>query len=283
MTSDAHLTDATTAVFLGHGGGPMPLIGDPGHDALVETWAPGSPMHDALHAPGVEALIVVSAHHESRDGSVLVMMDESPGLLFDYSGFPPETYTYTMPNPGAPELAKRVLEALQAAGVAAREERDRGHDHGVFVPLLGLGVHEARPGLPVVSVSLRGPAAYPTASARGEHEGDLTRQHWELGRALAPLLGDGTLLIGSGNTFHGRATKAEARAFDEHLRALAEASPAHLRRWENHPAARKCHPRPEHLLPLLVCAGAASDARVRSVPHDFMGYAASHFLFGAAA
>jgi aromatic ring-opening dioxygenase catalytic subunit (LigB family) len=251
----------------------MPLIGK--NRDLMRTWAPGSSLHSILHSPDIKSIVVISAHHESDDGSVLVMNDLKPKLLFDYSGFPPETYEYTLPNPGEPSLAARVTSLLSAASIPTRTEPGRGHDHGVFVPLLALEVASKRPTLPIVSVSLRGPAAYRTGV-------NLNSLHWEMGRALAPLRNESVLLLGSGNTYHGRASPAEAASFDEHLRALAEEQGRDLRRWEEHAAARKCHPRPEHLLPLLVCAGAAEAAgavAVESSPHDFMGKAASHFVF----
>jgi aromatic ring-opening dioxygenase catalytic subunit (LigB family) len=257
-------------LFLGHGGGPLPLLGHDGHADLLATWAPGGPLHGTLHAESVRALVVVSAHHESGDGVVEVMTDARPGLLFDYGGFPPETYRYTIDNPGEPQLAQRVISILDSAGIATRAQRGRGHDHGVFVPLMGLRVTAERPNLPVVSVSLRGP---------GSHRPGVTDEHVALGRALAPLRGEGVLLVGSGNSHHGQSTVAEGVAFDEHLRSLAAEGPEALSRWADHPAARACHPRPEHLLPLLVCAGASEGSKVVAIPHDFMGNAASHFLF----
>ena len=197
-------------------------------------------------------------------------MDPRPGLLFDYGGFPPETYRYTMDNPGSPELGQRVLDLLRAADIPSQAQSGRGHDHGVFVPLLGLGVTTERPSLPVVSISLRGPGVRRTG---------LTEEHFAMGRALAPLRREGVLVLGSGNSVHGRCTPEQAKAFDEHLQALAAEGPEALRRWDEHPAASVCHARPEHLVPLLVCAGAAAGATVESVPHDFMGDAACHFLF----
>ncbi len=260
-------------LFVGHGGGPLPLLNHAGHRDLVRTWAPGLPVHTVVHDDSVTAIVVVSAHYESRDGSVRVMADEAPALLFDYSGFPPPTYAYTIENPGSPRLAARVAELLSDAHIPTADELHRGHDHGTFVPLLGLGVAAQRPRLPVVSISLRGPADY------GATESQVTAAHWAMGQALAPLRREGVLLLGSGNTHHGRSTRREAEEFDGFLRGLGDAGPSHLRRWAEHPAALRCHPRPEHLLPLLVCAGAAESAQIESVPHDFMGNASSHFIF----
>lgn len=65
-----------------------------------------------------------------------VQTSARPPMLFDYSGFSDETYKYSYPAPGAPTLAKRVLEMLDRAGIAASADNSRGFDHGVFVPLM---------------------------------------------------------------------------------------------------------------------------------------------------
>jgi aromatic ring-opening dioxygenase catalytic subunit (LigB family) len=257
-------------LFLGHGGGPLPLIGHAGHASLVDSWSAGGLVRATLHDPAVRAIVVVSAHHEGSGDGVDVMADAQPSLLFDYRGFPPETYRYALPNPGSPELAGRVMALLEGEGIAVREQRERGHDHGVFVPLFGLDVARKRPSLPVVSVSLHG---------AGSYRPGVDSQQFALGQALAPLRQEGVLLVGSGNSVHGRCTPAQSQAFDDHLNGLAVEGPAALLRWGEHVDARVCHPRPEHLLPLLVCAGAAPGAVVEAVRHTFMGDAASHFVF----
>ena len=188
-----------------------------------------------------------------------------------------ETYEYTWPNPGSPRLAARASALLSQASIPSKVESGRGHDHGVFVPLLGLELAKKRPTLPVVSASLRGPASYGSRA-------DLNAIHWEMGRALAPLRNESVLILCSGNSYHGQASAEEAATFDEFLRALAERRAGggrDLRNWQEHPAARRCHPRPEHLLPLLVCAGAASvaEGEVESLPHEAMGRASSSFVF----
>ncbi|MFK7931026.1 MAG: class III extradiol ring-cleavage dioxygenase [Myxococcota bacterium] len=257
-------------VFVGHGAGPFPLLNHPHHHGLTRTWTPGTPMWSVMHDPAVRALVVLSAHHESADAAVDVMMDEQPELLFDYGGFPPETYQYSMDNPGSPGIGRRVLQLLDGVGIPARSQLGRGRDHGLFVPMIGLGVSLKRPTLPVISVSLRGPASYRSG---------LTEDHLALGRALAPLRDEGVLLVGSGNTIHGRCAPAQAKAFSDHLQGLAAEGPAAFERWDEGPHLSVCHPRPEHLVPLLVCAAAAPHATVESIEHVFMGFTANHFIF----
>lgn len=257
-------------VFINHGAGPFPLMGHPHHADLLRTWAQGQAVSEIVSNTAVRAIVVISAHYESSDAAVDVMGDPKPNLLFDYHGFPPETYRYTLPNPGSPALAERVVQLLNGSGVVARTQTGRGHDHGTFVPLLGLGLHRERPALPVISVSIRGP---------GVRRDELNDDHYEMGRALAPLRSEGVLLVGSGNSIHGRCAPEQAQAYDDHLQTLAQRGPEAFRHWDAHPMGRVCHPRPEHVLPLLVCAGAAPNDQVDTVRHRFFGFAASHVIF----
>jgi aromatic ring-opening dioxygenase catalytic subunit (LigB family) len=56
---------------------------------------------------------------------------------------------------------------------------------------------------------------------------------------------------------------------------------ARLAAWAAAPEARFAHPREEHLLPLMVAAGAAGGDRGERVFHDdIMGAATSGFRFG---
>ena len=94
--------------------------------------------------------------------------------------------------------------------------------------------------------------------------------HIAIGRALIPLRDEGIFIIGSGMTFHNlRAFTPQAapfaEAFDRWLRetvTLPEAERnAGLAHWSEAPAALIAQPREEHLLPLMVTAGAAGPDR----------------------
>ena len=65
----------------------------------------------------------------------------------------------------------------------------------------------------------------------------------------------------------GPAGRAPAAAFDAWLgETVTQGSAARaerLTRWSSAPAARQAHPREEHLLPLMVIAGAAGEDRGR--------------------
>jgi aromatic ring-opening dioxygenase catalytic subunit (LigB family) len=196
-----------------------------------------------------------------------------PKLIFDYSGFPEHTYRLTWPAPGDPTLAERVAGILLAAGLPSAVSASRGFDHGVFVPLK-VAFPEAT--IPIVTLSL-------VASLD-------PALHLAAGRALAPLRDEGVLIVGSGMSFHNlRAymkpeTAERARAFDDWLTRAVE-SPAEKRdallvEWRQAPYAAYSHPREEHLIPLLVAAGAGGDAPGKRVFTDEpMGAAISAYRF----
>jgi aromatic ring-opening dioxygenase catalytic subunit (LigB family) len=198
-----------------------------------------------------QALLVISGHWEEDVPTVGAA--KSPQLIYDYSGFPPETYQLTWPAPGFPELAGHVKSRLQKAGLPAASSDTRGYDHGVFIPLK---VAFPQADIPVVTLSLANsldPAL-----------------HLKIGRALKPLREDGVLIIGSGMSFHNlRAlftggAMERSREFDGWLTNTIE-SPvaerdARLRDWKK--------AREEHLVPLMVAAGAGGDEQGKLVFKD---------------
>jgi aromatic ring-opening dioxygenase catalytic subunit (LigB family) len=218
-----------------------------------------------------EALLVVSAHWEAPVPTVT--SSAAPSLVYDYYGFPQSTYELTWPAPGSPELAARVQQLLGSAGIDAAADGNRGFDHGVFIPLK-VAYPEAQ--VPTVQLSLRG--------------GLDPSEHLAIGRALAPLRDEGVLLLGSGMSYHNMAgfmapgTREVSARFDEWLAAAVTADPsgrdAALAGWSRAPMARESHPREEHLVPLMVAAGAAGAARGQQVLRDeVMGAVVSAFRF----
>lgn len=200
------------------------------------------------------ALLVISAHWETAIPTVNA--GPAPDMLYDYGGFPEAAYQLQWPAPGDPELASEVRALLQKAGFATGEDRRRGYDHGTFIPLM-LAYPQA--GVPVVQLSLCAnldPA-----------------EHIAVGAALAPLRAQGVYIIGSGNSFHNlgalfkgnRRLRPVAEEFDRWLTQVVSASPAErnrgLEHWLAAPFAREVHPREEHLIPLMVAAGAAGEER----------------------
>jgi aromatic ring-opening dioxygenase catalytic subunit (LigB family) len=89
-----------------------------------------------------------------------------------------------------------------------------------------------------------------------------------VGKALTPLRDNGILIIGSGQSFHKLALRGPqaheaSDQFDHWLRRVMEAPVAArneaLIAWAKAPATRIAHPHADHLIPLHVAAGAASD------------------------
>jgi aromatic ring-opening dioxygenase catalytic subunit (LigB family) len=259
-------------VYLPHGGGPWPWVDLGMPRAELDALAGYLRSIRSVPKTPPRALLVISAHWEEPVPTV--MSSARPSMLYDYYGFPPESYQITWPAPGAPELAARVRALLGAAGIESGEDPERGFDHGTFVPLK-LTYPEAE--VPVVQLSLQ--------------RGLDPRAHLAIGRALSPLRDEGVFILGSGMTFHNlRAfgdprSRPVAEAFDGWLResATLEASARdeRLERWEQAPSARLAHPREEHLLPLMVIAGAAgSDRGELAFNGTMMGLRLSAYRFG---
>ena len=268
--SDARLP----TVFVPHGGGPWPFVDMPfGDKAELDALATYLRSVRAVPKSAPKALLVVSAHWEERVPTV--MSGARPPMLYDYYNFPPAAYTITWPAPGAPAVAARVREVLGAAGIETGADAQRGFDHGTFVPLK-LAYPDAD--VPAVQLSL----------VRGLDPA----QHLAIGRALAPLRDEGVFIVGSGMTFHNlRAFRREsapaAAAFDAWLRDATTREPEErdrlLTEWTKAPHARDVHPREEHLLPLMVIAGAAGSDRGRTAYEGtVLGLRLSAYHFGEA-
>jgi aromatic ring-opening dioxygenase catalytic subunit (LigB family) len=258
--------------FISHGGGPWPYVPDMRrvHQGLEQSLQ-GIPRRLGVTP---KAVLMVSAHWE--DAAFSVSSGAQPGMIYDYGGFPANTYSVTYPAPGSPELAARVLGLIQAAGLPTRLDAARGYDHGTFVPL---AVMYPDAQVPVVQVSVQ----------HGYEPGI----HLALGRALAPLRDEGVLIIGSGLSYHnmramGPAGKGASAVFDAWLQdSLVAGNPdgreALLASWSAAPGARQSHPQEDHLIPLMVAAGAAESEAASCVYHEdnfFGGLTVSSFQFG---
>ncbi|HLT63280.1 MAG TPA: class III extradiol ring-cleavage dioxygenase [Pseudohongiella sp.] len=245
------MSSRAPVLFVSHGGGPLPLLGDPGHQGMVDAFVSIEQRIRELPAKQA-ALLYISAHWEAAEP--VITSAASPSLYFDYYGFPPESYSYRYPVPGAPEIAADVAALLDKAGFNAHLDPQRGLDHGVFVPGLMLLPEADIPTFQLSLLSSLDP-----------------QQHWKLGEALRELSERNVMIIGSGFSFHNmRAFFGPAsaqghdlnEAFEQWLSEALALQDADARRqalvnWEQAPGARYCHPREEHLMPLLVCAAAA--------------------------
>ena len=260
-------------LFVPHGAGPCFFMDWNPADTWDRMAAFLRGVTATLPAPP-RAIVLVSGHW--LEPAFTATGHARPGLIYDYSGFPAHTYELTYPAPGAPPLAARIAELLGEAGQPSGVDPARGYDHGVFIPLK---LMFPKADIPVVQLSLRrdlDPAA-----------------HLAAGRALAALRDEGVLIVGSGMSFHNMRGYGDPRytplsaGFDAWLTAAVESDAprreALLRDWASAPHARDSHPPggEEHLLPLLVAAGAGADSPGRKVySEEVMKTTLSAFRFG---
>jgi aromatic ring-opening dioxygenase catalytic subunit (LigB family) len=265
------MAEKLPTVFIPHGGGPWPFV-----QTRFMREDEDKALRGYLTALGKlakpKALLVISAHWEEEIPTV--MNGAAPGMLYDYYGFPPESYRLNWPAPGHPVLADRVRALLSDAGFASGADPDRGYDHGTFIPMM-LAFPAAD--IPTVQLSLM--------------RGLDPAQHIAMGRALAPLREEGVLIVGSGMSYHDLRgfgdprSRPESMAFDEWLKEAATSEPlardALLGEWERAPMARQAHPREEHLIPLMVVAGAAgNDKGSVAFEGTMLGAKLSAFRYG---
>ena len=223
-----------------------------------------------------KTIIVISAHWEEPE--VTITAHPNPPIIYDYYGFPSESYSLEYPGPGDPKLAAKLADSLASKNIAGGLDRERGFDHGLFIPLL-LMYPEAD--IPCVQVSL-------LSSLDAE-------SHVRVGEALSSVVHDGMLVLGSGFSFHnlkvlmGRgasSTDQENEAFEAWLidtctstEVDEDARAQRLVNWETAPGARYCHPREEHLLPLHVCYGVAGRASKAHAELTIMGKKSSTYFW----
>lgn len=265
------MTTRMPTYFISHGGGPWPWLPDMRQMLKSLEISLANMPREIGVTP--KAILMVSGHWEADDFAV--MSSPAPGMVYDYGGFPAFTYQIKYAAPGAPELAKRVAALLTAAGLPTHLDPERGFDHGTFAPMQ---VMYPQADVPLLQVAIR-------------HSYD-PEEHLALGRALAPLRDEGVVIVGSGLSYHnlrlfGPGAKEPSAQFDAWLDAAMNADPRtrveQLKAWEQAPAARICHPREDHLIPLMAAVGAAETEKATRVYHDsnvFGGVTASSYRFG---
>jgi len=231
------------SLFLSHGAPTLPLTDTPARAFL-------SQIGRTLEKP--KAILVVSAHWETEAPVVnAVARNET---IHDFHGFPRALYDMTYPAPGSPALAADIAEKLRAAGFDCAVDRQRGLDHGAWVPLL---LMYPQADIPVLQLSVQ------------PHLGPL--HHLRVGLALASLRQQGVLIIGSGSfthdlsEFRGHGPNDAApdwvNSFADwfHAALTKNQTSALIDYRRQAPFAVKNHPTEEHLLPLYAALGAAGD------------------------
>ncbi|EAT90501.2 hypothetical protein HBI56_050340 [Parastagonospora nodorum] len=268
----SNMTRLAPVISLSHGGGPMPLLGDPSHRDIVDSLKTKLPKILKLGTQDAPKAIVLVTAHWSTD-KVTVSSGSRHGLLYDYYGFPPESYEIKHDAPGSPEVAGEVQKALGEAGIECKQDAERGWDHGVFVPMK---LVDPSATIPIVQLSV---LASESAS-----------QSYAIGRALSTLRAQNIAIIGSGfATLHNLrlmfSGESSTPAFKQKNAdwsgavtdaAMTDDDEARARKfegWREWPNAYTMHPRggAEHFLPLIVCAGAARTTKGRKYADDFRG------------
>ena len=255
--ADVPAPERMPAIFIAHGS-PF-LLDDAPWVAQLARWA--------REMPRPKAVLMVSAHWEERPVSLAAT--RTVPLVYDFYGFPAKYYAVKYPAPGAPELAARVRGLLSGGNRPVSDDPDRGLDHGAYVPLVAM-YPEAD--VPVLQVSL--PSMDPATL-------------FEMGRALATLREEGVLIAGSGFLTHNM------RAFDPRPDAMTPSWASEFDAWAGEvlaggkldalldyrnraPGARIALPTPEHFVPVIVAAGAAS-ARSGPVKFPISGFTYGSF------
>lgn len=228
-------------LYLSHGGGPLPLLQPKTHENMIKYYQE----FGKNYTP--KAIVVISAHMEREDFTII---GEHPKeLLYDYSGFPKESYSIEYNPPIDLKLTDRIFNELNINAVKTSKVTDK-FDHGVYIPLT---IMYPKQDIPVIQISLK----------RGLNE----QEHINLGKALGFLKDEDILFIGSGSSFHNlRAIFANSdneknnEFHDALIDILTKDVPESTREelllnWRNLPNSIFSHPRSEHLIPLLVCYG----------------------------
>jgi 4,5-DOPA dioxygenase extradiol len=230
-------------LFVSHGAPLLPIMDAPARHFLEQL---------GRELPRPKAILVASAHWETERPMVnAVAVNDT---IHDFHGFPLELYQLRYPAPGAPDLARRVLEVLGEAGLECGVDPARGLDHGAWVPLL---LMYPAADIPVAQVSVQ------------SHLGP--KHHLALGCALAALPGEDVLIVASGSFTHDL-SRFRGHGIDDPMQpdviafadwfdhALTERRvPDLLAYREQAPYAERNHPSEEHLLPLYVAMGAAGE------------------------
>lgn len=225
-----------TILYISHGGGPLPLLNDESHNAMVQFLT-------QLELPQPKSILVISAHWEEEVATIT----SHSKLIYDYYGFPKETYELTYQPKEDKQLPNLISNLLTQHNIKNKITQ-RGFDHGVFIPLM---LMYPNADIPVTQLSLI--------------NGLDPKEHIELGKALSTL-DSNILIIGSGFSFHNlreysSSNKKDPKndAFQDWLiNTVTHNNQEELMKFKQAPYASYCHPREEHLIPLHVCVGAAN-------------------------
>jgi 4,5-DOPA dioxygenase extradiol len=255
------------SLFLSHGS-PMIAL-EPGVAGAFLTGL-GPAIDSVFGRP--KAIVAISAHSLTREPALLAA--ERHETIHDFGGFPDALYRMRYDAPGSPEVARHAQRLLQAAGINTQKVDEGGLDHGIWTALMYVYPKADVPIVPLAFVPSDPPA-----------------RQFDLGQALAPLLEEGVLVLGTGSIthnlrrlfggVHGRpAVDAPEIPESAAFRGwMAERS--RQRDWDalfdyrkQAPSAVEMHPTDEHLLPWFAAAGAGGRDHTPLRIHDSVTFGA---------
>ncbi|KAF2810305.1 Extradiol aromatic ring-opening dioxygenase [Mytilinidion resinicola] len=264
--------------FLGIGG--PNFLESTNHPAYAKLAAVGREITTKVK---LKAVVVFSAHWQGGPNTIRINVAEKTDQIYDFYGFPPHFYEYNYPYIGSPEVAEKVIEKLEGAGIEV-ERVKRGLDHGVWAGFMVAFDPKKNPlNVPIVQVSL--------------YDNEDSDQHYRVGQALESLRDEGVLIIGAGMAVHNLhdyrktlqargagKTMPYAFSFDEALKEAATADPeerrAKMAALMRRSDAREAHPTWEHILPIHIAAGAASSGlgeQIWTLPEGSLSWAQYRF------
>ncbi|GAB9468281.1 Udp-n-acetylglucosamine--peptide n-acetylglucosaminyltransferase sec [Globisporangium polare] len=272
-----------------HGPGPLWLLKDGfggmnsssvSAQNVRESFAKLYPQTTDAQPPLPKRILLVSAHWESESSGFEISKSAQPDMIFDYYGFPNAAYEVEYAAKGDPAFAQRVADVLASNEIPATLV-ERGYDHGVFVPM---SLIRPEADIPITTVSINDRLS--------------AKAHFELGKALAPLRDEDTLIICSGQATHNlRASRNPndpltdwALGFqgwmDDVFTSASELSyeerAASLSTWDKTaPYARSAHPSPDHFSPFIVAAGAGMDEKQPEGEKIIGGWAMGQLSFAS--
>eukprot|EP00644_Phytophthora_capsici_P004208 jgi/Phyca11/7112/fgenesh1_pm.PHYCAscaffold_17_\ len=243
-------------VAVSHGAGPLWLLDDDTAGLSKNSQSAKNQLP--------KRILFVSAHWEARSTGLEISKSAAPEMLYDYSGFPPESYELVYGAKGDPALV------------------DRPYDHGTFVPMF---LMRPQADIPIVTMSIN------------DRMLD-AKDHFELGRALAPLRDEDTLIITSGQATHnmyadwfpeGHPIEPWALEFQNWLdKTLSTTSTQtysermeSITAWKKAPYASKCHRTPDHFTTFVVGAGAGMEENSPAAKKLNGGWGLGHMSFAS--
>jgi 4,5-DOPA dioxygenase extradiol len=242
------MSEKLPAIFFGHGNPMNALL----QNNYTQGWRR---IGEQVSRP--KAILAISAHWFVPETGVTI--STAPRTIHDFGGFPRELYQVQYPAPGDPELARQVQSMLKPLEV--KFDSSWGLDHGTWSVLRH--VYPAAD-IPIVQLSIdeTQPASF----------------HYELGRKLAPLRGEGVLIVGSGNLVHNLHAYAWGRHmpdpydwavhFEQQAKEMMVAGEFRpLINYESlGPEANLSVPTPDHYLPLLYVLACRQEREIISFP-----------------